>query len=278
MSDEDTTQPISTEPVATPEQPEVKQDLSLAEELAQANDKTTDDDAEQPQEPEVPETPEQPEEPAKPEAKEEPEADEDLERRRRNYEQMQQRLQEKQRKEAEQQFNRAYQPQPVDELTKKYIDEGYDEFQAKMLANEERRDQQAQINQARTEVAELNMQIETESVQIMHEFPIFDPNSEEYKQDKGQFAKKAAELYHRAAGVQTDKKTGLVISAAVIPYDFYKDLAELRNAGLSQAQIKAQKAAEAQLAAAAPPMSSTARVNKSDEDAQADRLRAAFAK
>jgi hypothetical protein len=170
------------------------------------------------------------------------------ERNRQFYEQRQAERQQKQRQ-IERTVDSQYQPQTMAELTNKFMEQGYDEFQAQMLARDERREQQAQINEARTQIAELNMQIETEAVQVMHDFPVFDPTRKEYDKD---FAEKASQLYVRAASPVTDPKTGLVIQANMTPYQFYQHLAEMRGSGVSQAQVKAQTAVQQQMAAVTP--------------------------
>jgi hypothetical protein len=259
-----------------------KPELSLADELAQANDKTSDDET-KPENNEAEEAkPDEPvsdqkaeEQPAEAEA--EKETDDEKERKRHNYEMAQRRIQEResQKRQVEQTIDQAYQPQPVDQLTQYFMDQGADQFQAEMLARDEVRNQRDQINTVRTQVAELNMQIETEAVQVMHDFPVFDPNSSEYDPD---FANKASAMYQKAAGVQVDPRTGVVISTNQTPYTFYKELAEMRQHGMSKAQIAAQKAAEQQMASVAPPTSSAPVVNKSKDDEEADRVRAAFDK
>lgn len=249
----------------------------------------TDKPAPAKEEPEAPETPEgdTPPEGEKPEGEDTPDApaaeekkpedtpDEEAARKERNrqfYEARQQERQTQQRQ-IEHKINEAYQPQTVDELTQSYIDQGYDEFQASMLARDERREQQSQINEGRAQVAELNMQIETEAVQVMHEYPVFDPKSEKY--DKA-FADKASELYNKAANVVTDPKTGFVVKTNLTPYEFYKELAEMRGSGVSQAQVAAQAAAQAQMAAVAPTTSTVPVVHENTEDKQAAALEAAL--
>lgn len=241
------------------EKPETKPAEDNAEKVEEAA--PVEESEVKPTEPETPD--EKPAEPQETEA----------ERNRRFYEERQQ-----QKRQVEQTIDQTYQPQPVDELTQHFIDQGYDEFQAQMLARDEVRNQRDQINEARTEVAELNMQIETEAVQVMHDFPVFNPGTPErpnplYDKD---FADKASELYMKAANAVVDPRTGLVVQTSLTPYTFYKQLADMRNSGVSQAQVKAQKAAEQQMAAVAPPVSNAPVVNKSKEDEQADGLAAAL--
>lgn len=142
-----------------------------------------------------------------------------------------------------------YKPQDVDELKQKYLDAGRSDFEAEMLADRDRRDQQAQLNDAKVQIIGLNSQINGEALKVMHDFPVFDPDSADY--DKG-FADRAAALYRASSGAVIDQETGLVVSTNVMPHNFYKELAELRDAGLSQATITAQRNAESQLASVTP--------------------------
>jgi len=280
MSDtnDETNQATPNEPV---EQPAESKDLSLAEELAQANDKSSDEEkpeapveegakpeeAEQPKEPEV-----EPPKEEEPKENEEP-VETEAERKQRFYEMRQQQKQVKQQ--VEQSISQQYQPQQVDELTQHFIDQGYGQFEAEMLARDERRNQEAEINKATTQVAQLNMRFGTEAVQVMHDFPIFDPKSPEYDKE---YAARASKLFESHAGVQKDPQTGMIVAASTTPYNFYKELAEMRGSAQSKAQVVAQKAAEQQMASAAPPSSSVPQTSKSEEDSQAERLAAAFAK
>jgi hypothetical protein len=279
MSDQDENNQVTpAEPVAPAEE---GKELSLAEELAQANDKTPDEEPEasveegarpeeeQPKEPEA-EAPKEPEEPTEPEEPVETEA----ERKQRFYEMRQQQKRE-QKELVEKSINQAYQPQPADELTKQFMEQGYSQFEAEMKADNERRNQAEQIREARSQITELNSRMNVESVQVMHDYPVFDPTSPDYDKD---FADKASAMYARAAGVQTDPKTGLVVSANLTPYNFYKELEEVRGSGLTKAQVQGQRAAEQQMASVAPPTSSVPQIEKTSEDAQAERLRAAFDK
>lgn len=271
MSEQDTNQANPTDDFASqlelePEQPEEAEqpETKPGEETPESVEETETpaDPVEQPKPEDVekPSDEEQPEEPQETEA----------ERNRRFYEMRQQA-----KREAERAITQTYQPQAKDELVQRFKDEGYDDFQASLLADNERRNQETQINAAKTEVAELNMQIESESLQVMHDYPIFDPKSPEYDKD---FADKASALYHRAAGLQVDKQTGLIVNATETPYKFYKDLADMRSSGLSKAQMAAQRAAEQQMAAAAPPSSTVVQRDMSPEDKQAADLAAAFDK
>lgn len=269
---------------STPDTPvvEEQQEKSFEEELNEARKDDKPEEAEEEQKPESEEKPgleESTEEAEKPKENEETKPDEDEEKpdksKLSNAEAAAERVREREanKRVIEQSIDRAYQPQLVDELTNAFIEQGYTQFEAEMLARDERRNQQSQIQEARTQIAELNMQVETEAIQVMHEFPVFDPNSDSYDKD---FAGRASALYERAADVQYDPKTNVIVSSKITPYQFYKELAEMRDSGVSQASIKAQKAAEQQLAAVAPQSSAAPMVNESAEQKQASGLERAL--
>lgn len=277
MSDIDENQVAPTNEV-TPEAPAQVKELSFAEELAAANDKTSDDEPETPvEEVAKPVEPQEEAKPTVPEA-EKPEdlvdeqpVETEAERKQRFYEMR--KAGKEERQELERSISQQYQPQPADELTRQFTEQGYTEFEAEMLARDEVRNQRDQINSERTQVAELNMQINTEAVQVMHDYPVFDPKSSDYDKD---FAKRASDMYNRAAGVKVDPRTGAVISTNLTPYNFYKELAEMRGSGVSQAQVSAQRAAEQQMASVAPPSSTAPVITASKEDAEASRMSAAY--
>lgn len=175
----------------------------------------------------------------------------EAERSQRFYEMRQE--QKRSREQVEKAVNQNYQPQPVDQLTQHFVDQGYDEFQANMLAREEVRSQRESIAEARAEVAELNSKLVSESVQVMHDFPVFDPKSSEY--DEG-FAKLASDMYMRAANPVTDPKTGAIVQTNLMPHDFYKELHTMRTMSASKAEAKAKKAVSQQIASVSPQSSS----------------------
>lgn len=269
MSEQDEIQTEDTLVAPESQVPDVSEELASirAEEASEAPVEEGEAEAEEPKEElaqeEAPQEPEQePEQPQETEA----------ERAQRFYELRQQQKQVTQ-KEISNKINQEYKPQPVDQLTQQFLDQGYDEFQATMLARDEVRNQREALNEQRAQIAELNAQIEVEAIQVMHEFPIFDPNSKEYDAD---FATKAGQLYERAANVQVDPRTGAVTQTSITPYTFYKSLADLRTASTATAQAKAQKAVQAQMAAVEPPTSSKPVTKSSDEDRQATGLERAF--
>ncbi len=192
------------------------------------------------------------------------------------------------RKSVEATVNATYQPQTVDELKQKYIDEGHDEFQATMLAREEVRDQEADISKARAERAELNANLAVEATEVLNTFGWLNPkDAANYDKDSSDAA---VDLYDQlcltrdenTAQTGDDGKpipgTGQIIGATMTPKAFYGLLDKIRSSGSETARVAAQKAAEEQLAAVAPPSSNNKQVDKSfdqlSNDEKRERLRA----
>ncbi len=138
-----------------------------------------------------------------------------------------------------------YRPQSADDL----IAEGVDPAIARVEALEQR----TQMAEYNAHVTDLNANLNVESLQVLADFPVYDPNSPQY--DAG-FANRVASIYQRSAGIQTDPQTGLVMSATVLPYETYKAFAETYSSGAQKGQVSGQKAAEKMLAAADTPSSS----------------------
>jgi hypothetical protein len=174
------------------------------------------------------------------------------------------------RKQVETAIDQAYQPQPVDELTQKYMDEGYDNFQAQILAREEVRDQQAQISAARAEIAELNAGLATDAMEVISTIDWLNPAKGEGVYDKDSAAA-ASTLYEKLCVVkdpnteQLDAQgqpipgTGQIVEARMSPSQFYHLMDNIRSAGSESSRMAALKAAESQMAAVAPPTSNTNR-------------------
>lgn len=174
------------------------------------------------------------------------------------------------RKQVEANIDKVYQPQSHDELKEKYIEAGYDDFQADILARETRRDQQAQINEARAEIAELNAGLTADAVEVVTTIDWLNPTKGEGVYDKGS-TQVASSLYEQLCVVRDDRTaqrdgqgnpipgTGQIIEVRMSPSQFYTAMDQIRSAGNENSRIQAQKAAESQMAAVAPPSSNTNR-------------------
>ncbi len=161
------------------------------------------------------------------------------------------------RAEVEQQNAKAYRVETAEELAEQGLSE--EEAENEILR------QEMQMREFNLHVADLNANLNLESLQVMQDFPIFDPDSSEY--DSG-LAQRVRGLYEQAAQPQVDKKTGLVLKSNIAPYEFYKAFAETHQSSGAKSRvegkIEGQKAADKQLAAAETPSSTAPRTAKED--------------
>jgi hypothetical protein len=129
------------------------------------------------------------------------------------------------------------------------------------LARVESLEQRQQLAEFNAQVTDLNANLSVESLQVMNDYPVFNPEAPEY--DKS-LADRAASVYQRAAGIQTDPQTGLVVQANVLPYEIYKAFAETHQASIQSGQVNGQRAAEKMLAQVDTPSVATPKAPKSD--------------
>lgn len=146
-----------------------------------------------------------------------------------------------------------YRPQTAAELVELGSDPVLAEIQALRQEN-----QMSAFNQ---HVTETNANLNTESLQLMADYPVFDSRSDQYNEA---LAGQVNSLYQKVAGIQTDQKTGLITNVQTLPYDFYKSFAEIHAAGSQNGQVKGQQAAEKMLAAAETTSSSAPKQPKAD--------------
>lgn len=157
----------------------------------------------------------------------------------------------------------------ADDLAKSYRTETVEELEEQGLSPEEAEKeilrQENEMLKFNAHVADLNNTLNIEALQVMQDFPVFDPDSSSYDKD---LATRVRGLYERAAQTQIDEKTGLVISSNLPPYEFYKAFAETHQSSGEksrvQGQIDGQKAADKELAAAEVPSSTAPKTQKQD--------------
>lgn len=137
--------------------------------------------------------------------------------------------------------SQVYAPQTAEEL----VAEGMEPAMARVEALE----QKAAMSEFNAHVADLNANLNVEALQVMSDFPVFNPDAPEY--DKS-LAERARRVYEKAAAIETDDKTGLIVNAQVLPYEIYKEFAEAAQAGKQAGAVKGQIAAEKNLAAVDP--------------------------
>ncbi len=157
------------------------------------------------------------------------------------------------RDEITQQNAKVYQPQSAQDL----IDEGQDPALARVEALEQRQ----QLAEYNAQVTDLNANLSIESLQVLADMPVFNPEAPEYDKE---LSDRAATYYQKVAGIQTDPQTGLIIAANVLPYDTYKQFAEIHAQGARNGQVKGQVAAEKMLAASDTPSSAAPKAPKED--------------
>lgn len=161
------------------------------------------------------------------------------------------------RGEVEQLNAKAYRTETPEEL----IDKGLSEEEAETEVLR----QEMQIKDFNIKVADLNATLNIESLQVMQDFPMFDPDHPSFDPE---LSKTVGELYNKAAKPVVDKKTGLVIESNITPYDFYKAFADT-SARISEkskvtGQLEGQKAADKEIAAAEVQSSAAPKVAKED--------------
>ena len=121
--------------------------------------------------------------------------------------------------------------------------------------------QQNEMKDFNARVTDMNANLNIESLQVLADFPVFDPDSDQYDAD---LAARAKAVYQKAAQIQVDPKTGLVVSLNVLPYDIYKAFAETHSGGVASGQVKGQKSTEKMMASAEPKSSAAPKQPRED--------------
>lgn len=136
-----------------------------------------------------------------------------------------------------QQLDSSFGPKTEEEL----VEEGMQPADAKLEAFK----QEMAYKEQRAQVAELNAGMQSDAVNVMHDFPIFDPNSKSFDKD---FTEMVNQQYKVAARVQTtevmDPRTNqasqIVTNAEVPLYDFYQQMANIYGRGTSKGAEQGQ--------------------------------------
>lgn len=140
-------------------------------------------------------------------------------------------------KEVERLTAMAYQPKTAQQLQEEGMDENAAQIEALRQENA--------VKDYTQHVVELTNDLNMESLQVMQDFPVFNPNSPQYDKE---FADEVGQKYLRMAGIETDPRTGSIVKANVLPYEYYETMANVHSRGLTKGQISGKKAAEKQLA------------------------------
>lgn len=147
--------------------------------------------------------------------------------------------------------NQVYQPQTVEEL----VDEGL----SPELAEVRSLKQQLEVQDFNNRVYEANVALSQESERVIKDFPMFDPEHEDFD---AEIAADAAEQL--AANLIHDPNTGAIIGYRTSPYKIYKPIADAHKKALLKGQIKGQKSSDRMQASVDAPMSATPKEPKKD--------------
>lgn len=138
----------------------------------------------------------------------------------------------------------AYQPDSVEGL----VEQGYTELEAKVEAMR----QGQEVERFNAQVVDAQLTLESESSRVLNDFPIFDPQSDQYRPE---VAAKAANLLSK--NLVLDPNTGQVIGSNVSPYQLYETIADASQISAQDGQVRAQQATEKMLANADAPTSAS---------------------
>lgn len=130
-----------------------------------------------------------------------------------------------------------YQPATEDQL----VAEGMSPTDARVEALSQR----LEVKDYNDRVADAQLTIESESQQVLREFPVFNPDSPEYNKD---LAAQGAELFNDS--LIRDENTGQVIGSNLSVHKLYKALATSYNSSAQAGRLKGQQDTEKMLARA----------------------------
>jgi len=134
------------------------------------------------------------------------------------------------RQQIAEQIDQDYAPKTADQL----VAEGTDPATAQIEALR----QEMTFNNERNRVSELNAGMRVEAVEVMKDFPVFDPSSPQFDPD---FTKDVEESYKDAARLQTNEDGSLILNADKPLYDHYQRMARIYNRGTSKGTVQGQE-------------------------------------
>ena len=142
------------------------------------------------------------------------------------------------KRQVEQRNAEVYKPASVDELLDQ-INPETQEYYNKLEATVESMRQQQEVDRYNSQVADSQFTLETESQQVLKDFPMFNPKSPEYDKES---ALEVAEILK--ASLIVDPNTQEIIGSNISPYKLYKSHARAAQSSARKAEIKGQKATE----------------------------------
>lgn len=195
-----------------------------------------------------------PEEEESPDTESESDSEPDLKsmtrRERAEYFNQERQLQQEKRQ-VEQSIEQAYQPQDAQQLKEHFLSEGYSEAEATLLARDEVREQKATIAEAKAQIAEFNADLRVDTIEAQSKYDWMNPAKPDvYNKELHNYA---ADLF--AQGIILDERTGNIIDAKRTPSQVADIVNKIYESGVQKATVKAQRAAEQQMASVAPPSS-----------------------
>jgi len=147
------------------------------------------------------------------------------------------------RREVEAQNSQYYRPASKEDL----VNSGMDESEARY----ESLKQELALKDYNSQVTETTSTVNTESLQVLSDFPEVDRESSQYDE---KLAERAAKAYQRVAGIVEDKNSGYIVSVNELPYQFYKDFVETYREAKTRGEVSSRKNVERQLATAENPV------------------------
>lgn len=136
------------------------------------------------------------------------------------------------------------------------------EAQLLLLQAQYELEQQArQMDEYNNQLVESNMALIGEAERVLKDFPMFDPNSDEYDEN---LAKQADALLDKA--IIRDPNTGRIMGSQVSPYELYSTIASAAGAAKARGEIAGRKAAQKMMASADVLGGANAPSGASDDD------------
>ncbi len=135
------------------------------------------------------------------------------------------------RQQVAQQVDQVYGPKTIDDL----VDEGHSESDAKIEALR----QEIAFRDQRANIAELNSGLQSDAVNVMEDFDVYNEKSPNYDPE---FTQQVQQAYTTASRLESDEN-GIVLNAEVGLYDFYKQMADIYGRGATKGANEGQAAA-----------------------------------
>ncbi len=118
------------------------------------------------------------------------------------------------------------------------------EAQLLLLQAEQELDRQArQMDEYNNQLVETNIALMNEAERVLRDFPMFDPNSDEYDKD---LASQADRLLD--AAIIRDSNTGRIMGSQISPYELYATIANAAGTAKTRGEVAGRKAAQKMMA------------------------------